>query len=96
MVVSSVKLMNNNAVFVSAGLSPRMRFKRVRCPIVEVIAGTDPEAVKEALARGYDAELFGPRCKEEIMVFFKNVAICPVHGVIPTAEPWIEGNGGKS
>ena len=84
-----------NAVFVTAGPNPRMRGKVIRCPIVEVIAGTDPEAVQEALRRGYDAELFGPRCKEEIFVFFKNIALCPVHGTMQTKEPWTDGPGGQ-
>jgi len=85
-----------NAVFVSAGPSPRMRFKRVQCPIVIVDPATDPSVVFRAMAAGEDLWSFGPRCEEQIIVFFKHVAVCPVHGIVPTAEPWIEGNGGKS
>ena len=86
----------NSAVFVTAGPNPRMRFKRVQCPMVNVAPGVDPSVVFQAMAADEQLWQFGPRCEEEIMVFFKHVAICPVHGIVPTIEPWTEGNGGKS
>jgi len=88
--------MESTDVFVLAGPNPRMRFKRIQCPIVEIMEGTDPLAVREALDRGASPEPFGPRCKEEIIVFFKNIAFCPVHGLMLTKEPWTEGNGGQA
>jgi len=70
-----------------------MRFKRVRCPAIRFRDGIVPDA-RTLLAGGYEGQF--DLCPEEIMVFFKNIAICPVHGIIPTGEPWTEGNGGKS
>jgi len=60
-----------------------MRFKRVQCPVgVLSRVGLHTSMVLQ--------------CDQEALIFFKNVAICPVHGVMGTEEPWTEGNGGKS
>lgn len=80
--------MDTNVVFISAGPSPRMRFKRVQCPVIF-------EDRQVAIVYAVTGVL-ATRCQEEIMIFFKHVAICPVHGIIPTMEPYTEGNGGKS
>lgn len=67
------------AVFVVTGPSPRMRFKRIQCPMVTLTA------------RGVRSH-----CREQVMVFFKDIAICPVHGVVRTQEPWVEESGGQT
>lgn len=82
-------------VFVTAGPNPRMRFKRVQCPMVEVGHVTDPAAFFRAVAEGKAMPTFGPRCDQEIIVFFKWVGICPVHGIVGSAEPWTDGPGGQ-
>ena len=72
-----------------------MRFKRVQCSMVLVDPGIDPSEVYRAKAAGESLWRFGTRCEEQIMVFFKNIAVCPVHGIVPTSEPWTLGDGGK-
>ena len=73
-----------NIVFVAADPSVRMRFKRARCPV---------EETKLNSIGMHSAMIL--RCDQEIMVFFKNVALCPVHGFVLTTEPWTEGEGGQ-
>ena len=82
-----------NLVFVAAGPNPRMRFKLVRCPVIEIGRITDPGAYFRAVAAHGSMEPFGTPCDREIMVFFKNIALCPLHGIIYTQEPWIEEGG---
>lgn len=67
------------AVFISAGPNPRMRFKRVTCP--------HPIQVGPGIFL---------MCRSEAMVFFKHIALCPLHGMIETTEPWTEGPGGQT
>ena len=87
--------MESTDVFITAGPNPRMRFKRVRCSMVTIDPGTNQVELRRAMASGESLWRFGPRCKEDIIIFFKNSAICPVHGLILTKEPWTEGDGGK-
>jgi len=88
--------MESTDVFLTAGPNPRMRFKRVQCPMMEVGHITDPAAFFRAMAESGAMPRYGPRCQEDIIIFFKNSAICPVHGLILTKEPWTEGDGGKT
>jgi len=82
----------DRVVFISAGPSPRMRFKLVRCLSFAVAPDTDVRVAFHALAAGQFEQL-GSRCDREIFVFFKNIALCPVHGIVQSDEPWVEEGG---
>ncbi len=90
----NVDPLTDEYVWMPTGYLPRMRFKKVQCPMVITPGHLLPSKIVEALQRGHKAEEFGRRCEEEIMVYFLNLGLCPKHGMVPTGEPWNEGPGG--
>lgn len=75
-------MMMGNLIFISAGPNPRMRFKLVRCPVTVQVMGPASPHMAVTL-----------RCQRNVMVFFKHIALCPVHGMVETSESWFEEGG---